>query len=292
MGSAGSIGKRWVMKDRGEYGPPTELTDRGLDALSHPQRTDKVYILTLDTILATDIYERIHFDPRMQSYEIVRPIHIGIKDAIEEIQSLTRDTIAARLLIFDVRKDTHSLLMKAYNEIVGYNRRDFNKYCYVIVIGDGPASLFQPGTSLDVFVPHLAKLRIDYHPAAIFYDPFLHYEPNELERRGIDDAFTLPDKAPQRFQRYFQKTGDVSVSEIRRFFRATHKSPDVKKERDKILRKLYRKRIRKQFSLPRNRLRYWLSKAGLRLATEKLHLYPLYFEDWAYELVQRARKPY
>jgi len=278
------------MRDRGEYDPPTELTDPGLDALSHPQRADKVYILTLDTILATDIYERIHFDPRMQSYEIVRPQSIGIKDTIAEIEASTRDTVTARLLVIDVRKDTLALLQKAYNEIVGYNRRDFNNYCYVILIGDGPASLFQAGTSLDVFVSHLAQFRIDFHPAVIFYDPFMHYEPNELQHRGIEDVFTLPDEAPQRFRPYFQKKGNVSVSEIRRYFRATHKGPDVKKEREKILRKLYKKRIGKQFSLPRDKLKSWLSKAGLRLATEKMHLYPLFFEDWVYELVQKARK--
>ena len=103
------------MRDRGEYDRPTELTDPGVDTLSHRQRTDKIFILTLDTILASDVYERIHFDPRMQSFEIVRPLNIGIKDTIEEIQALTRDTITARLLIFDVRKDTLSLLKKAYN---------------------------------------------------------------------------------------------------------------------------------------------------------------------------------
>jgi len=279
------------MRERGEeYDRPIELDDPGVDALSHRQRMDKIFILTLDTFLASDMYERIHFDPRMQSYEIVRPLTIGIKDTIEEIQALSRDTVSARLLIFDVRRDTLSMLKKAYNEIVGYNRKDFNTYCYTMVIGDGPASLFQPGTSLDVFVSHLAKLRIDYHPAVIFYDPFLHYEPHELEHRGIDDVFTLPDEAPRRFRPYFQKTGDVSVSEIRRYFRATHKSPDEKKQRENILRKLYKTRIAKQFSLPKDQLRYWLSKSGLRLATEKLHLYPLYFEDWVYELVQKARK--
>lgn len=276
------------MREWGEYDRPIELTDPGLDALSHPERADKVFILTLDPILATDIYERIHFDPRMQSYEIVRPQTIGIKDAVAEIEASPRDTVTARLLIIDVRKDTTSLLKKAYNKVVGYNRRDFNKYCYVILISDGPVSLFQAGTTLEVFVSHLARHRIDYHPALIFYDPFLHYEPNELQRRGIEDVFTLPNEVPRRFRPYFQKTESVSVSEIRRYFRATHKSPDVKKERKKILRKLYKKRIGKQFSLPKDQLKSWLSKTGLRLATEKLHLYPLYFEDWVYELVQKA----
>lgn len=279
-----------MMRDWGEYDRPIELTDPGLDTLSHPERADKVFILTLDPILATDIYERIHFDPRMQSYEIVRPQTIGIKDTVAEIDASTRDTVTARLLIIDVRKDTLALLQKAYNEIVGYNRRDFNNYCYVILIGDGPVSLFQAGTSLDVFVSHLAQLRIDYHPAVIFYDPFLHYEPNELQRRGIDDAFVLPDELPRRFRPYVQKTESVSVSEIRRYFRATHKRPDVRKKRENHLRKLYKKRIVKQFSLPKDKLKSWLSKVGLRLATEKLHLYPLYFEDWVYELVQKARK--
>ena len=277
-----------MTRDWGEYDRPVELTDSGLDALSHPERADKIYILTLDPILVTDIYERIHFDPRMQSYEIVRPQNIRIKDTIAEIEAAARDTVTARLLIIDVRRDTISPLKKAYNKVVGYNRRDFNKYCYVILISDGPMSLFQPGTTLEVFVSHLGKLRIDYHPAVIFYDPFLHYEPNERQRRGIEDVFTLPDEVPRRFRPYFQKTEDVSVSEIRRYFRATHKSPDVKRERKKILRKLYKKRIGKQFSLPKDQLRSWLSKAGLRLATEKLNLYPLYLEDWVSELVHKA----
>jgi len=153
------------MRERGEFDRPTELTDPGVDTLSHRQRTDKIFILTLDTILAADVYERIHFDPRMQSYEIVRPLHIGVKDTVEEIESFSRDTVTARLLIFDVRRDTISLLKKAYNEIVGFNRKDFNKFCYVIVIGDGPINLFEAGKSLDVFVPLLATHRIDYHPA-------------------------------------------------------------------------------------------------------------------------------
>lgn len=278
------------MRNRGEYDRPTELTDSGVDALSHPHREDKVYILTLDMFLATDIYERIHFDPRMESYEIVRPQNIGVKETVEEIEAAARDTVTARVLIIDVRNDTASLLKRAYNKVVGYNRRDFNTYCYVILIGDGPVSLFQAGGSLDEFVPHLAKSRIDYHPAVFFYDPFLHYEPNEHERRSIDDVFTLPDEVPRRFRPYFQNIENVSVSEIRRYFRATHKKPDVRKEREHILRKLYKKRIAKQFSLSNDQMDLWLSKGGLALATEKMNLYPLYFEDWVCDLAQKARK--
>lgn len=278
------------MRDRGDYDRPTELTDPGLDTLSHPHREDKVYILTLDMVLATDIYERIHFDPRMESCEIVRPQTIGIKHTVAEIEAATRDTVTARVLIMDVRNDTASLLKKAYNEIVGYNRRDFNTYCYVILIGDGPVSLFHAGASLDGFVSHLARHRIDYHPAVFFYDPFLHYEPNEHERRSIDDVFTLPNEVPRRFRPYFQKTGDVSVSEIRRYFRATHKKPEVRQKRENVLRKLYKKRIGKQFSLSNDQLDPWLSKGGLQLATETMNVYPLYFEDWVYDLVQKAQK--
>jgi len=45
------------------------LIDTAQDILSYPGRKDRIHILTLDRILATDIYERIHRDPRMKRYQ-------------------------------------------------------------------------------------------------------------------------------------------------------------------------------------------------------------------------------
>jgi len=260
----------------------------GLDILSHPNRTDRIHILTLDNILAIDVYERIHCDPRMKYCQLVRPQKTQIKETVAEIDSMARDTISSRVLIIDVRKRTLTMLQKAYNKIVGYNRRDFNKLCYTILIGDGPVNLFQAGKSLDVFVSHLSSHRVDYHPAVFFYDPFLHYEPDEIRHRAIDDEFILPDKLPRRLAPYFKGQNDVTVSNVRRFFRATGRTEQVRKERLEILRGLYRERIAEQFPHHKDQLKAWLSRGGIRLASEKLHLYPLFFEDWVYDLIEKA----
>jgi len=158
-----------------------------------------------------------------------------MRQTINYIEKTASDTVFSRLLIFDVRKFTLPKLHRCYNKIVGYNRKDFNRLCYTVLIGDGPLNLFQAGKSLDVFVSHLAAHRVDYHPAVFFYDPFLHYEPNEVPPPGIGDEFLIPDKVPQRLVPYFQEGQDMQVGKARRFFRATRKDEQVKKERLKTL---------------------------------------------------------
>ena len=265
-----------------------DLKDTAQDILSHPERRNNIHILTLDRILAIDIYERIHNDPRLKYYQLIIPRKTEIQEAVSEIDSMARHTVSSRLLIIDVRRATSPKLQRAYNKIVGYNRRDLNRFCYNILIGDGPWDLFDAGKTLDVFVPHLAAHRIDFHPAVFFYDPFLHYERDEIERIGINDKFVLPDKIPRRLVPYFKKDQDIRVDKIRRYFRATDKTDEVRKKRLKKLRKLYKKRIAEQFPHQKKQLRAWLSKKGIRLASEKLHLYPLFFEDWVYDLMQKA----
>ena len=265
-----------------------DINAEEIDILSHPGRKPKIHILTLDNVLACDVYERIHYDARMKYYQLVRPEETRMKQAVMEIDSMARDTVSSRLLIIDVRRATLPKLQNAYTKIVGYNRRDLNKLCYTILIGDGPLNLFQGGKSPDVFVSHLSSHRIDYHPAVFFYDPFIHYEHSEIERIGMDDEFVLASKLPRRLIPYFQKGQEITVDNVRSFFRATDKAEQVKKERLEILRDLYEKRIAEQFPHHKEQLKAWLSKEGLRLATEKLHLYPLFFEDWVYELMEKA----
>jgi hypothetical protein len=266
------------------------LRDMAIDALSHPGRSNRIHILTLDRILATDVYQRIHHDPRMKHYQLVRPRKTPVRQRVVEIDGMARDTVSARLLIIDVRKATLPMLRKAYNKIVGYNRKDFNKLCYTILIGDGPVSLFQAGKSFDVFVPHLADHRIDYHPAVFFYDPFLHYESDEIEPLRVDYKLVLPDKIPRRLVRYFETGQDMRLDQVRRFFRASGKTAQVKEKRLRILRSLYEKRIAEKFPHHKDQLKPWLSREGIRVATERLHLYPLFFEDWVYDLMQEAAK--
>lgn len=267
------------------------LTDNKQDILSHKQRIDSIHILTLDPTLARDLCARIHSDPRLKQVKLVVPPRAPMRLTIAHIEKTAPDTVSSRLLIFDVRKFTLPKLHQCYNKIVGYNRKDFNRLCYTILIGDGPLNLFQSGKSLDVFVSHLSAHRVDYHPAVFFYDPFLHYEPSEVPAPGIGDAFVLPDRVPQRLVPYFQAGQDMKVDKARRFFRATKKPSEVKSERLDILRGLYKKRIAEQFPHHQDQLQDWLSKEGIRLACERLHLYPLFFEDWVFDLLQKARKP-
>jgi hypothetical protein len=266
------------------------ITDTAPDILSHPGRKNRIHILTLDSILATDVYERIHRHPGMKHYRLIRPKQTQVQETVVEIDSMARQTVSARLLIIDVRKATLPMLQRAYNKIVGYNRRDFNKLCYTILIGDGPASLFQAGKSLDVFISHLSKHRIDYHPAVFFYDPFLHYEPDEIQPQRIHEKLSLPDKIPKRLVPYFTTGQDMTVDQVRRFFRAAGKSEHVRNERLTILKALYEKRVAEQFPHHRDQLKPWLSREGIRVATERLHLYPLFFEDWVYYLMKKAAK--
>jgi hypothetical protein len=268
-----------------------DLEDPGQDILSHPTRGNIIHILTLDSILANDVYERIHNDKRMKYYQLIKPRKTKIRETVTEIDNMAQETVLSRLLIIDVRRATLPKLQRAYNKVVGYNRRDLNKLCYTILIGDGPIDLFQDGKTLDIFVPHLATHRVDYHPALFFYDPFIHYEHGEIERAGVDDECGRSDKKPRRLESFFKKE-DMNVDKVRYYFRAIDKPDEVSKKRRRKLRNLYKKRITKQFPGQEDQLKALFSRRGIRLASEKMNLYPLYFEDWVYKLLKRAaRKP-
>ena len=129
------------------------LKDPQVDVLSHPRRRRSIHVLTLDPILATDVCERIHHDSRMKHYQLIRPGKTEIREAVEEIDGMARDTVSSRLLIIDVRRATLPKLQRAYNKVVGYNRRDLNKLCYVILIGDGIRHIIP--------TPHMKTHRLD-----------------------------------------------------------------------------------------------------------------------------------
>ena len=151
------------------------ITDEEYDILSHTGRGNRIHILTLDKALADDVCERINNDPRMKFYKLIRPRQTEVRDAVEEIEAMAPETVYSRLLIIDVRRFTLAKLQRAYNKIVGYNRRDLNKLCYIILIGDGPSDLFREGKSLDVFVMQLGKQRVFFKTPALFYFNLLHY---------------------------------------------------------------------------------------------------------------------
>ncbi len=86
---------------------------------------------------------------------------------------------------------------------------------------------------------------VDYNPAVFFFDPFIHYEPEETDS-SMDEEFMLPSKPPRRLASYFPEAG-VTVDSVRRFFRAAEQNEAVKKQRLKTLAALYLKRIGEQF---------------------------------------------
>ncbi|MBN1806937.1 MAG: hypothetical protein JW837_16940 [Sedimentisphaerales bacterium] len=265
------------------------LKDDKVDVLSHPSRQNTIHILSLDGILANDVYERIHNDKRMKYYRLIKPSRTKIRETIIEIENMAQDTVLSRLIIIDVRRLTIPKLQKAYNKVVGYNRRDLNKICYTILIGDGPVGLFRNGKTMDIFIPHLATHRVDFHPAVFFYDPFIHYEHGEIELAGVDEEFALPDKIPKRLESYFKKE-DMNVEKVRHYFRAIDKPEEVIQKRRRRLKKLYRDGIEEQFPDHKDQLKDLFSRKGIRLASEKMNLYPLYFEDWVYRLAKRAMR--
>jgi len=259
------------------------------DILSHGARRPQIHILTIDTVLAEDVYERLHNHRKTRFYQLVMPKEKHWKLRSEEIEEMAIETTSSRLLILDVRKVSLPLLQPAYNKVVGYNRRDLNKLCYTLLIGDGPLNFYQPGKSADVFVPYLAHLRIDYTPVAFFFDPFIHYEPDEVHTSvGNEPAFS--DALPRRLAKYFAESG-LTVAAAREYFRAVDEEEDVKSKRLRVLAALFRKCFLEHFPNQKEQFNGLLSKEGVRIATEKLNLYPMFFEEWANELMQKAAHP-
>lgn len=267
-----------------------ELIDDQQDILTHRARRNVIYILTLDPILGTDVAERIGADERLNGYEIIRPSAGTIDDTVDAIERAAADTTHARLLIFDVRRAGLPKLRKVHRDIIGFNRKDFNKLCFSILIGDGPPMLYQNGRGLDVFTIYLGAHRVDYHPAVFFYDPLLHYEPSEALLRAIDDEFTLRNDVPERLAPYFRQDLEMTVGTVRRYFRAVGKPDEIRQKRRRMLKRLYRKQINERLPGREEQIKAWFSRKGLQLATEKINLYPMYFEDWVYKLMHKAQR--
>jgi len=263
--------------------------------LNYKDRKNRIHIITLDSVLAADVCERLKDSSRIPPVELVLSADTKKSEITpQDIDNLALDTMASRLLIMDVRSHTLPRLQQAYNKIVGYNRADFNLYCYTVVIGDGPANLFEDGGDIDDFAPLLARLRIDYSPAVFFYDPLLHYSYGEKLAMGIDRDNSIPETIPRRLERGFEGE-HVTVEDVRKYFR-TDGAPDDKKEAKKRKRlgrlaKLYRKKIAKEFPEVADEFVKCLKKGGYTFTGEALPLntYPFYFEEWIAQLLEKAK---
>jgi hypothetical protein len=89
----------------------------------------------------------------------------------------------------------------------------------MVLIGDGPTNLFRPGIGVEAFQPYLANLRMDFSPAVFFGDPFLYYSYDEVQKMAIYVHSSLPERIPQRLEKYF-KGGRLAVAQVRKYFRA------------------------------------------------------------------------
>jgi len=264
--------------------------------LSHKNRKDRIHVITPDQALADDICERLRDDSQLTGVEVIAArVGNDLRSAVVKIDAMAADTVASRLLIIDVRRYMLPRLQQAYNKVLGYNRRDLNGLCHILLIGDGPERLLDPGTRVDIFAPLLAKHRLDYLPAAYFYDPFLHYTHQELQEFRLGLSGDLPAAVPRRLADSF--TGDsLIMNGVRRYFRAAGlpaaRKPAVKRRRQEKLAKLFRKRMDDVFPLDKDDIGRWLTYEGYRMGGEilSLHFYPLYFEQWCADLMEKARQ--
>jgi len=252
--------------------------------LHYTNRQDKIYILSTDPVLLEDIEERLHEYPGMESTELVTPGNDRSAITVEDIHQLARDTITARVLIVDIRHQTRAQLQSAHSNIVRFNRPDFNRYCYTVLVGDGPINYFQSDRGLKTFPSFLANLRIDFSAAAFFGDPFLYYSMDEIQERALYEQNALPERISRHFEKYF-KQGRLSVSQVRRYFRAAEKQGAEKIRKQKIrqamLRKICKKMILDKFPEDKEQVRQALSREGLAFPGEILrcNIYPFYFEE-------------
>lgn len=260
--------------------------------IHYKNRKRQVHIVTLDPILATDIYERLSDYPGMEFVEMIRPGRDGSEITVEDIHDMALDTRASGVIILDVRHQTLTRLMQAYGKIVRFNRPDFNTHCYSVVIGDGPRSIPHAETALGAFHKYLSDIRVDYSPAVFFADPFLHYSHEEMQQLVLYEDNALPEQLPLQIQKHF-KTDGLTVERARAHFRAAGKPEDIKaderRRRQKKLARYYSQMIAQEFPNHEQQLKRSLTKKGCHLPGEalRLNIYPFFFEQWVRDLIKK-----
>jgi hypothetical protein len=258
--------------------------------LSHPDRKNQLHVLTLDPVLAEDVCERLADDPRTRDVERIAPR--GKEITVGDIEALAKSTVESRVLVLDVRSLMLPRLIPAYNRVAGYNRRDLNVCCHTVLIGDGPPALFSAEHSFDVMASTLARMRLDYHAAVFFFDSFGHYPQEERPGLQLGGEHSLPEDIPERLVKWF-KEDDLTVAEVRRYFRAAgapeEKRQAVKARRTEKLRSVLDIRIMEMAPGQEEQILPILSRTGLKVRGEILpvNVYPLFFEDWVADLMQR-----
>ena len=157
----------------------------------------------MDRLLLEDVRDRIAEHSGTRSVQIVTPGSVRSAITAEDVMELARDSVTSRVLIMDVRRQTLTRLQQAFSSVVRFNRADLNRYCYAVLIGEGPVNLLKPGRGLRAFPTYLADLRNNFNAAVFFGDPFLTHTHEEIQEIGLRERGTLPDRLPRRFKKFF-----------------------------------------------------------------------------------------
>jgi len=262
--------------------------------LHYRDRKNRVHIFTMDRLLLEDVRDRIAEHSGTRSVQIVTPGSVRSAITAEDVMELARDSVTSRVLIMDVRRQTLTRLQQAFSSVVRFNRADLNRYCYAVLIGEGPVNLLKPGRGLRAFPTYLADLRNNFNAAVFFGDPFLTHTHEEIQEIGLRERGTLPDRLPRRFKKFFSDD-QVLIEQVRQYFRAAGSSPEKrsrkKEEREEVLRRLTLRMMRHDFPDDWERASETLSKEGLSFPGEPLRfcVYPFFFEEWVSDLLAQAR---
>jgi hypothetical protein len=262
--------------------------------LHHEDRANRIHIISMDQVLLQDIHERLREYPGAESIELVKPDSHGSVIRPEDIRKLARDTTTSRVIIIDVRTNTRARLQPAHSEIVRFNRPDFDRYCYCVLVGDGPMNYFHSDKGMNAFPSYLAELRIDFSAAAFFGDPFLYYSMKEMQEMAMHEHDSLPERISRHFEKYFHG-GAPAVSQVRTFFRAADELEEKKaarrKERAIVLAKLCVRMITDVFPDQKEQVLQALSRQGLDVPGQTLrcNIYPFFFEECVLELFKKAQ---
>ncbi len=262
--------------------------------LHYKNRNNSIHILTIDSTLVEDIYERLRDYPGMESVGLIKPGNGHSTITPEDILKSSQDTMTSRVLIFDVRSQTKPILQRAYSDIVRFNRPDFNQYCYSVLIGDGPLNPPDNEKGLYAIGKYLSDARGDYNPAVYFVNLFLYYSFEELQEIATYHNNALPEEIPHILGKFF-KENKIHTSQAYKYFRAANTEDSSrrqkKKERQSLLKALFFKMLSIEYPENKKILFNSFSKEGSSLPGEalKFNIYPFFFEEWVLDLLRKAK---
>ncbi|MGA2915214.1 MAG: hypothetical protein ABSE89_04230 [Sedimentisphaerales bacterium] len=260
--------------------------------LHYRTREKSIQILTINPVFASDVYDRLHSYPGLESVKLLFPGSSESGFKVEDIEKLAHDTTNSSILIFDVSSLSRTRLQQAFSDIIRFNRPDFNENCYSIVIGDLPTEYIKNRKLYNNIYSYLSDIRVDFSPAVFFITPLSLYSLQEKQSTMTNPDNPFPERIPARFGKYF-KEEMPSVQRVSAFFRAAEVGDDkklkVKGKRQAVLKTLYIRMTDEDFPSMKELFLKGLTKEGYSVPGEslKVHLYPFFFEEWVSDLMRK-----